>query len=146
MIKLGILRVFIPMILGAISAALCQIPKDAGKSVAFRPPGWVFSIVWPLLYIMVGISWYISAKSSDYHNAFIDLCFALLNVILCTWIIVYGCVNNKILGVYIISAAILMCILTMIVIHHNKWGLGLLSPLLVWLVFALLLNAFETHK
>ncbi len=142
---LQMIRIFIPMILGAIASAMCQIPKEAGKSVRFRPPGWVFSIVWPLLYIMVGISWYISAKSTKFHNALIDSCFAILNVILCSWIIVYGCVNNKIIGVYIIAASILMCILTMIVIHHNKLALGLLAPLLVWLMFALLLNAFETQ-
>lgn len=142
---LQIIRIFIPMILGAIAAAMCKIPKDAGKSVGFRPPGWVFSLVWPLLYIMVGISWYISIKSSKFHNAIIDTCFAVLNVILCCWVIIYGCVNNKTLGVYIIAASILMCLLTMIVIHHNKLSLALLSPLLVWLIFALLLNAFETQ-
>ena len=52
---LDILLVFLPSVIGYGSQYLCNIGKNAGKNVLFRPPSWVFGIVWPVLFLLFGI-------------------------------------------------------------------------------------------
>lgn len=139
MLNFNIVRILIPIVLASITSYFCKIPKDAGNNVKFRPPSWVFGFVWPILYICIGISWY---NNPGYN---IDILFLFLNIILCLWIVMYGCNKNKKLGLYIIVLSILVCILLMVTMN-NKVSVAMLTPLLVWLHFALLLNMFEVQS
>ena len=58
----------LPLILGYSIAALCPIKKDTGKSVAFRPNPIVFSIVWPVLFLMLGWAWMIASKNNPQNH------------------------------------------------------------------------------
>jgi tryptophan-rich sensory protein len=59
----SILWIFSPIILGLGSSALLiptnQIPKVRSK---WNPPGWVFGVVWPVLYLLLGYSSYLVWK------------------------------------------------------------------------------------
>ena len=47
------------------------------KKAPFTPPGYVFGIVWPILYTLMGISTYLiwsDPKCSPYCSAFYDIC------------------------------------------------------------------------
>lgn len=139
MLNFKLIRILIPIVLASITSYFCKIPKGAGNNVKFRPPSWVFGFVWPILYICIGISWY---NNPGYN---VDILFLLLNIILCLWIVMYGCNKNKKVGLYIIVLSILVCILLMVTMN-NKLSVAMLSPLLVWLHFALLLNMFEVQS
>jgi tryptophan-rich sensory protein len=56
----SILWIFSPILLGLGSSALFipknKIPKVRSK---WNPPGWVFGVVWPILYLLLGYSSYL---------------------------------------------------------------------------------------
>jgi tryptophan-rich sensory protein len=118
----------------------CKVGKQSGEIVSFRPPALVFSIVWPILYIMLGFSWYFSRQKERLLS---DIFYASLIFLLNLWIIVYSCKNNKKYGIYILLLSIIFAILSYTV--GDMKGKLLITPLIVWLSFATLLNIFEVQ-
>ena len=123
----------LPLISGYSVAAFCGPSKSAGSNVKFRPPSWVFGVVWPILYLLIGLAWVKSKKYSLYFIALI----VLLNL----WLITYVCQKNKLGGVYILLLS-LLCTL-FIYTSVEKYSKYLIAPLMIWLFFATLLNVFE---
>ena len=62
----SLLWIFSPIVLGLGSSALLiprnKIPRVGSK---WNPPGWVFGVVWPILYLLLGYASYLVWKSSD---------------------------------------------------------------------------------
>ena len=60
----NILRLLFAMILGFGINLIpkCKISRNSGNIVKFRPPSFVFGIVWPILYILLGLSWILLLK------------------------------------------------------------------------------------
>ena len=126
----------LPMVSGYAVSLICGPSKNAGKSVKFRPPSWVFGVVWPILYLLLGYSWTQSREYSVYYF--------LLIVLLNMWLVVYVCRNNKVAGIYIILLSILSLLYIFISVKTTiKYYL---APLLIWLLFALFLNTFEVQS
>lgn len=126
----------LPMISGYTVSAFCSPGRDAGASVKFRPPGWVFGVVWSILYLLIGLAWINSKKYSIY--------FIILNILLNLWLVFYGCQKNKVAGVYIILSSLLCSFFIYTVVE--KYSKYLIIPLIIWLLFALLLNIFEVQN
>ena len=141
MLNLKKIVIIIPIILAFFTTIFCKIPKNAVENVKFRPPGWVFSVIWPILYILIGLSWYFSIKNNT------TIYFIILNLILCSWIIVYGCLQNKLMGLIIILCSIINNIILFFLLYkkNNIVSFFLLIPLFFWLLFAILLNFFEIY-
>ncbi len=131
----------IPAILGYATSMFCKVGKTSGETVAFRPPPIVFSLVWPILYILFGLSWFYSRKI---HRELSDIFYSILTVLLCIWIFVYSCKNNKKYGIYVLLLSIIFAILCYTVADLKSRCL--LAPLMGWLLFAMLLNIFEVQK
>jgi tryptophan-rich sensory protein len=58
------LYVFSPLILGAIVGFL--VDMDGFKTIQkpiFSPPGWLFPIVWSILYLLMGIGYYVAKNN-----------------------------------------------------------------------------------
>jgi tryptophan-rich sensory protein len=126
----------LPLISGYSVSSICRPEKSSGQSVKFRPAPWVFGVVWPILYLLLGFAW---TQSRQY-----SLFYIILNILLNLWLIVYVCQKNKIGGIYIILLSLLS--LVYILISVKKQIKYYLVPLLVWLLFALLLNTFEVQN
>jgi len=59
-----VLYVFSPLILGAIVGFL--VDMDGFKTIQkpiFSPPGWLFPIVWSILYLLMGIGYYVAKNN-----------------------------------------------------------------------------------
>jgi tryptophan-rich sensory protein len=125
----------LPMISGYTVASFCGPSKSAGASVKFRPPSWVFGIVWPILYLLIGLAWVNSKKYTLY--------FFILIILLNLWLVTYVCQKNKQGGVYVLLCS-LLCTL-FIYTGVEKFSKYLITPLMVWLLFALLLNTYEVQ-
>tara|TARA_Y100000389_G_scaffold157418_3_gene158548 strand:+ start:2525 stop:2956 length:432 start_codon:yes stop_codon:yes gene_type:complete len=130
------LYLLLPMISGYTMAMFCKPNKSSGQVVKFRPPAWVFGIVWPILYILLGIAWVNSKQLS--------LLYFILILFLNLWLYVYACRENKIGGVFVIFLSILS--LLYIFVSVSKTIKYYLVPLLVWLLFAGLINIVEVQK
>lgn len=142
----NIVRLIVPMALGYITSHSCWkrvSSKRAGASVAFRPPAYVFGIVWPILYIMLGLSWVMAMKKNK-TATHVEISYVSISILLASWIFVYGCKNRKVWGVYSIALSLGAVIMTMNLVGVESRVL--LVPLLTWLILALLLNVFEVSK
>lgn len=129
-------------LLGVIAGGIqrCFYPAVKGQ-----PPGWVFSVVWTILYFCLAFAGIRilavknnkgTGRSVGRHLAF----FALL-ALLALWPFVqwYWCSTGVALLI-IIMALILTIILIVIMIPKDKWASILLVPLALWLGYATLLN------
>lgn len=128
--------ILFPIISGYATVYFCPIKKNSANNVKFRPPAFVFAIVWPILYLMLGYAWLISKKYS--------LIYFLLTISLCFWIIVYACQKNKKLAIFLLLFSIFLAFTCYTL--SLKFSKLLLLPLIVWLNFALLLNVFEVSS
>ena len=120
----------------------CKMEKNAGSVVKFRPPSYMFGIVWTILYILFGISWIITI-SKNKNKLLTDLLYSLVTILLTLWIVVYSCLKNKRGGVYVLFGTICSVILCMNISPLESRMM--LSLLLTWLLLASLLNTFEVQ-
>ena len=133
-------RLFYAMVFGYLISMKCKMNQNDGESVKFRPPPEIFSIVWPILYILLGISWIFASRN---QNKYIDILYFLLSSLLAIWIVIYSCYNNKKNAIFILLL-ILLSISILMIISPTKSKL-LLSPLAIWIFYATLLNTTEVQ-
>ena len=140
-------KLLLPMIMGYLATNIClnrKNSKSAGASVSFRPPPYVFAIIWPILFILLGLSWVVSTSGTvKTHVNLTNGSFLLITLLLSLWAVVYDCLKNKIGGVYVLASSIGAVVLAMNLIPLE--ARLMLVPLLTWLLLALLLNAFEVY-
>lgn len=137
-----VIYVLLPSIICYTVTAFCKIGKNAGQDVKFRPPPQVFGIVWPILFILFGLSWAVAMRNCQNHI----LCFTtymLATISLALWIYIYGCKksNKGAAWVLIVSVALtLMCFA-----QGNYVSKVLIAPLIAWCLFAQLMNTTEVQ-
>lgn len=131
---------------GALSALITsdsmQIYKELYKP-PLAPPGWLFPIVWTILYLLMGIAAYMVYESdADYEVKKSALTsYALQLIVNAGWSVIFF---N--LGAYLLAFAwlVLLWILILITIRkfydvHKQAGI-LMLPYLLWVTFAGYLN------
>ena len=136
----NLMRLFYPMIAGFVVSKFCKMERS-GVNVKFRPPPFVFGIVWPILYILLGLSW---INSNPDKNMNIEVLFFTLSSLLAYWIVVYACQKNKKNAVFVMLSIILNIALLMVQI--SKQSQIYLVPLAVWIFFAMLLSTTELQN
>lgn len=139
-IEWGILAV--PAVICFTASAICPIGKSAGQSVSFRPPAWVFGLVWTKLFLAIGYSAVLTRR--NYKSELPMLAYGILVGLLCAWIITYGCCKNKRVSVWILLKTLTMAIVCLVIARDLVARL-LLVPLITWVAFALLMNAVEVQ-
>ena len=137
---LNYILIALPMILGGISSAACNVSKTSGSVVNIRPPSYVFGIAWFILYILIGLSWFFASKQKD-KDILVHVFYTILNISLCSWVFVYACGGNKKGGVYTLVISII-CALWCCALGDLTSKM-LLIPLIGWLFLATLINVLE---
>jgi len=138
--------ILIPVVVGFTTSMFCNVRSDAGKSVKFRPPDYVFGIAWSILYMCLGFAWFFSNKYGKRENkVLINIMFSLVVLSLSSWLIVYACGKNKKGGIYVLLLSVLMT-LGAYTVSPTTLPKLLICPLLIWLMFATLLNVFEVQN
>jgi len=127
-----LIYLFIPMLSVYIVSYYYPVTKQAGKDIWFRPPPYVFGIVWPILLLLIGFSWYLRPNLSFYYT--------ILTILLSTWSIFWS--YSKI---YSLINIIITTFFTLYLIlkKYSKKSSVLLIPLFLWLSFASLLNFYS---
>lgn len=123
---------FIPIISVYVSGMYYPVDDKSGKKVWFRPPGWVFGVVWPILLSLLGYSWFLRPQLARYY--------AFLTVVLSTWSILFS--FNKAYALINILIALITTMGLILPSYPEKATL-LLVPLGLWLSFASLLNYYS---
>jgi len=135
-----LMRLVYPMVAGFGVSLFCKMEKS-GVNVKFRPPPYIFGIVWPILYVLIGMSW---VQSNPRQNQMIDGLFFTLSSLLAVWIVVYACRKDKKNAVFVMVAILLSIAMLMVLIP--KTSQLMLVPLGVWILFALLLSTTEVQN
>lgn len=135
-----LMRLVYPMVAGFGVSLFCKMEKS-GVNVKFRPPPYIFGIVWPILYVLIGMSW---VQSNPRQNQMIDGLFVTLSSLLAVWIVVYACRKDKKNAVFVMVAILLSIAMLMVLIP--KTSQLMLVPLGVWILFALLLSTTEVQN
>ena len=126
------LYLVIPLIAVNGVALLFPISKTSGQNVWFRPPPYVFAIVWPLLLLLIGYSWYLRPNLSLYY--------AILTLLLSSWSILWA--YSKLYSLLNIISTLFFT-LYLIFLKFSKKSSYLLIPLFLWLCFATILNFYS---
>ena len=127
-----LIYLFIPILSVYIVSYYYPVTKQATKDIWFRPPPYVFGIVWPILLLLIGFSWYLRPNLSFYYT--------ILTILLSTWSIFWS--YSKI---YSLINIIITAFFTLYLIFkkYSKKSSVLLIPLFLWLSFASLLNFYS---
>ena len=142
-IKELIIAILIPVALGFIFSLFTNsgtVYKEFTKP-ALSPPGYIFPIVWTILYILMGISSYlVYQKTKDIKSLkiyFIQLAVNLL------WTVIFF---N--LRLYLVAFIWLILLITLVALmikefyYIDKKAAYLQIPYLIWIIFASYLNFF----
>jgi len=108
------------------------------------PPGYVFGIVWPILYLLLGISFLLTIKSPKCIGFCSPLVFftgqMILNLIWTTVFFRMKMMKTALLLIYAIIALTIIAFMKMLPVNRN--AALLLIPYLLWLSFASYLNLY----
>jgi tryptophan-rich sensory protein len=128
------------LFVGGLSAILTRGENDFYTSLnlpPFAPSPVVFGIVWTILYVLLGISLYV-ARPLNKNSA---LSFGVLLLFLFVWPIIFFIFKNIPLSLIWIVLTLIVCAVTTVRFYNeNKLSGILLLPLLLWIIFATVLN------
>ena len=104
------------------------------------PPGYMFAIVWPILYACLAIiAWYLA--DSNKYSPTIFRAFTLQMLMNWAWTpLFFGLHVMKFSALWLICLTLLNLILAFIFFQHSKKMFLLLMPYIFWLTFASYLN------
>ena len=146
-----ICAIAIPIAVGALSSLITAgAMKQYGSmnKPALSPPGWLFPVVWSILYTVMGIaSYYVftedAEKSLKYNALLLYAGQLLLNFF---WSILFFKFSLYLPAFFWLVAMWIMILVTIISFFYvNKLAGFLMIPYLLWTTFAAYLN-FSTYK
>ena len=109
----------------------------------FSPPGWIFPIVWIILYALMGISAYFiyTSKATVRQKNFALAVYAIQLVVNFLWSIVFFRLEMVGLSVIIILLLLLLIVVMICVFYRIRPVAAYLNiPYLLWTAFASYLN------
>lgn len=129
---------------GAVSAILSQNIMEKYEALykpPLSPPGWVFPVVWTILYILMGIAAYLVYVSDTPESDQAIKLYAVQLVVNAGWsIIFFG------FGIYLFAFAWLLLLWYLVFLTAkqfydiNPTAGKLMIPYIIWLTFAAYLN------
>jgi len=131
----GLLQLMLPAVLGFGSSHVCPMGKNIGEFIPQRPPAFVFGIVWPVLYLLIGYS------LKETKLLVVRRLFAVQILLLTLWPITFSptCLNNRKVSLFIIPLIVGLTIGIMC-LQKNALAKIALIPLVSWLLVAFNLN------
>lgn len=134
------LIIFLPLILAGITSPF--IMTNRYKSLVrppLSPPGWVFPVVWSILYLLMGISYYMAKNSiRDCKTKVIYYLGLAVNLM---WSFIFFNFEIYFLAAVWIGLILGLLIYLMAQYYQIKKGSAYLQiPYFIWLLFALYLN------
>ena len=138
--------VLIPLLVGALSAFLTRgamMSFDMVQKPPLSPPGWLFPVVWTVLYILMGVASYViftSAATDEIKNGALAV-YSLQLVFNFFWsIIFFGFEQYLFAFIWLLVLWILILVTIIRFYEISKVAAYLLIPYLVWVTFAAYLN------
>jgi len=146
--KIAIVTVIAIELLGGASGWLSQSGYgnpwfDALQKPSFMPPGYLFGIVWPILYALLGIALALILAEPPSDRRRLGLTLFLVQMVLnFAWSPLFFGAHDITLAKMVIIAMVVLAAAAAIIFYRVRPAAGLLMvPYLCWLLFATTLNA-----
>lgn len=137
-----LLYILTPLIGGSIVGLIINKSIDYNYLVnpPLSPPSYLFPIVWNILYLLIGISYYIYRKNNNDDSLTIKLYYIQL-ILNYLWSIIFFTLKLRTLAViWIIILAITIIYLMIRFYKEERTSFYLLIPYILWVLFATYLN------
>ena len=140
-----LLSLLISLGVGGLSAFLTKDSMETYKTLKqppLAPPGWVFPVVWTILFILMGIAAYLVWIKNDPNRDTTLLWYAAQLVFNFCWTLLFF--NARWFGVSLLWLLVLwaLILITTIKFYRTTPAAGwLMLPYLLWVTFAAYLNA-----
>jgi benzodiazapine receptor len=136
-LSIKLLIIIIPLIIGFIVGSLSKPDEWYFKlnKPKLTPPSYVFGIAWSILYILIGISYYLALKDRSVGYWIIPIIHLILNYAYTPLIFIYKrLLESAIITLLVLITAIIVMIL--FYSYGNMISVLLLIPYIIWLIFA----------
>lgn len=134
--------VLVPVVLGGIVGLFISMFMDYNtlNKPPLSPPGFIFGIVWTILYILMGIS-YGLLESKDLVDNQINKVYYSQLIVNLIWPILFFVFKLKLISaIWIILLAVLVVKMLIAFYQKNQLAAYLQIPYLLWTLFATYLN------
>ncbi|MBR4085619.1 MAG: tryptophan-rich sensory protein [Lachnospiraceae bacterium] len=144
--KLLVICIALPLLVGAISASLTRESMmlfDSVRKPPLSPPGWLFPVVWTILYTLMGIASYFvlqsDAPKAEISKAInVYLYQLLVNFLWSTW---FFNLQWYLFAFFWLLLLWIMILVTLVRFYRISIPAGyLMVPYLLWVTFAGYLN------
>lgn len=135
--NLSFLIIILPLIIG-FSIGYFTKPDGSYRNLKkpnLIPPSYVFSIAWSILYLLIGVSYYLALKNKSIEYWIIPIIHLLINFSYSPVMFIY---NKVFESAFIVLLTLITLIIVMILFSSYKKYISvyLLIPYLLWLIFA----------
>lgn len=136
---------FFPLLIGTISSYFSgniRIIYESLNKPEISPRAWVFPVVWTILFLLMGISYYlINRKSEGYDISNVSFWYYFQLIINFFWPIFFFRNMDFTFAFFWILFLIFSVIVTYIKFYKiNKFSAYFLIPYIIWIIFAGYLN------
>ncbi len=132
----------LPIVGGVLVGLIISGYMNYGDMVKppLSPPSYIFPIVWTILYILMGISYFIATKDNE-NDKELNQIYILQLLVNFFWPIIFFVLKMYFTAFFwIILLLILVIIMIKELLKNNKISGCLQIPYLIWLLFATYLN------
>ena len=132
----------LPIVGGALVGLIISGYMNYGDMVKppLSPPSYIFPIVWTILYILMGISYFIATKDNE-NDKELNQIYILQLLVNFFWPIIFFVLKMYFTAfLWIILLLILVIVMIKELLKNNKISGYLQIPYLIWLLFATYLN------
>lgn len=133
----------IPLAVGGISTLMTRNSMETFELInkpALSPPGWLFPVVWTLLYILMGIASYLVLTSGK-QNSTALIIYGIQLIFNFLWSIIFFNFRLYFFAfIWLILLWLLILKTTVLFYRISKYAGYLMLPYLLWVTFAGYLN------
>lgn len=133
----------IPLAVGGVSAALTKDSMELYETVqkpALTPPGWIFPVVWTILFVLMGIASYLILTTEKSKDTALRV-YGLQLVVNFFWSILFFNLQQYQLSFFWLLLLWLLVFITTVLFYQILKPAGyLMLPYLLWVTFAGYLN------
>lgn len=135
----------IPLGVGGLSAFLTRDSMEVYKDLRLpplSPPGWVFPVVWTILFLLMGIASYLVWQRDSTGRTGALTLYGVQLVFNFLWTLLFFNKQDYLLALFCLFLLWVLILLTVIRFFKETKPAGwLLLPYLLWVTFAAYLNA-----
>ena len=115
------------------------------KKPPLNPPDYIFPIVWPILYLLIGISSLFVFKFAKKNKNLYFILFEIQLILNWLWTLFFFKFNNLILSLITIFIMIILTVSIIFISYkYSKIASYMLIPYIIWICFACYLTFYIT--